>query len=99
MEEKRAALWHAFNALDGQNKGTGLKSQLKVQTVAVLCFSSRKLEFYVTIMRNVGCVRRFCTRKECLCCEKQTFHFTLLFVDLNIYVRFQNDFCCSVLPS
>ena len=30
MEEKQAALWHAFNALDDQNKGTGMKSQLKV---------------------------------------------------------------------
>ena len=30
MEEKQGALWHAFNALDDQNKGTGMKSQLKV---------------------------------------------------------------------
>ncbi len=30
MDDKHAALWHAFNALDDQKKGTCVKSQLKV---------------------------------------------------------------------
>ncbi len=30
LEEKKACLWHAFNTLDDQRKGTGLKGQLKV---------------------------------------------------------------------
>ena len=38
FEERRACLWHAYHALDGQGKGTGIKSQLKVRVVmSALC--------------------------------------------------------------
>jgi len=30
FEERKACLWHAFNALGEQGKGVGVKSQLKV---------------------------------------------------------------------